>query len=569
MKYLMLFEAFETKAISNIVNYLRKKLGSEESQEFLRFLRKSQESLDFPLSKISDKDIEYLNAKKALKINNKEKSENKQEIYCLKFWFSMDHGFIGVSGVGNYTSDFGENVSISSRGDGFTQNNIDYIKNELDIKTGTLKRVLTNTDYSKLKHGDYVIINLKSETNNRYITRARIFKDGNLLYAIHNNDRSSGGYPDYDYTSREESGDWRDWGRYSWSLGTANKSSSDHKNMYLYTPGDNPLEVKEDIIEGELSPFEFNLPFNNKFNLKPWSYYKEDDWSFQYIENKESFGWEKIEKSDFCIVLYLDDLLKEYKPSETSKKRKESREGATAFMSDDQIKRSNIERYLTFMLGKMGISKDVSKFKNLEKYIKSYICGEYSFFAIYIDRPNLSEINRFQKRLFNLLKFYNEHKKYGGESLKEEINSQFNYILGQYQSNINDSKDYKRKFDNNYSLVMETIAEKEFDNKEILKEFYMKLKNIGDYINNYLSNKEISSIFEFLFTYQKISSISNTIIDDTLRFSSNTRELMAEFRYNNTDKDDIERYLYRSSSYIEDDLDKLKEIEVFIKSILK
>lgn len=565
----MLFEAFDTKAISKVTDFIRKKLGSEESQEFLKFLRKAQKSLDFPLSKISDKDIEYLNAKKALKINNKEKSENEHELYCLKFWFSMDHGFIGVSGVGNYTADFLPNDSAAYRGKGLTQDDIDYVKNELGIKTGKLKRILTNEDYRTLNHGDYIVANLKSDINKRFLTLGRIFKDGVRLFAIHDNDNSDGGYPEYYDTSRAESGEWSDWGRYSWSLGYVNSPGDDHRNMYKYIPGDEPLEIIGDVRKEETSPFEFNLPFNSKFKLKPWSNYMEDDWSFQHIENREHFGWEQIEKSDFCIVLYLDDLLKESKPSETSKQRKESREGATALMSDEEIKNANIERYVSMILAKMGVSKDKPEFKNIQNYIKTYICGDYSFFSIYTNRPSIDRIKNFQKNLYILLRTYNNYtnEKDDKEYWERELNIIFTIINRSYREDLNSANAYRKRYNSNYTRSMDILSKKEFENKELVKDFYTKLKNIGEYINKYFSSKKISSISELLFIHAKLSAISNIVDDSTIEFSYNLRNAIMDFRYELSDYD-LNYMLDRINGHIEEDLKKLNEIERFIKSIL-
>ena len=567
MKYLMLFEAFETKAISKVVDFIKNKVNSEESNEFLSNLRKAQKSLDFPLHKISDKDIEYLNTKKALRVNKKEKVNNEKGIYCLKYWFSMEHGFIGVSGVGNYVYKFNE---TSDRGSGFTEDEIDYIKSDksddnyeptgLGVKTGTLKRILTNEDYQTLEHGDYVIANLSDNISKRNISLARIYKENNYIYAISDNPYANGGTP--------ERGNWQDWGRYSWSLGRPTDIGSDHKNLYVYIPGDNELEVID--VKKDESPFDFNLPFTSSFKLRKWAAYPEDDWSFKYFDNKDLFGWEKIERSDFCIVIYLEDLLKEKKPSETSKERKERKEGSTRFMTDEQIKKANIERYMTKMLAKMGVSKNISELTNLQKYVNSCLCGEYSLFSIRTDRPGLVNIKKFQRKLYDLIKQNERLSKeieYRDEQeikyLERNIQSTFNDILNSYKEDMKIARDYKETFNKNYQSISNLYkSEKE------IKEFFTKFKDISNFINNYVNSKNISSISEVLFIYTKLNSISNIMNDGTFEFSEPITNILIDFRYN-LSNDDISYFLRRvNNKNLKEDMKKLKEIESFIKSIL-
>lgn len=573
MKYLMLFEAFETNAISKVIDFIKNKVGPSESESFLKNLRKAQKALDFPLHKISDKDIDYLNSKKALKVNKEDEVNNEKGIYCLKYWFSMEDGFIGVSGVGNEVYNFGES---DHRGVGFNKSEINYIKSDksdeediynptgLGIKTGTLKRILTNQDYQTLQHGDYVIVNLGEEELKKNITLARIYKVGNEIFAISDNVYGNGGSPGR--------ADWREWGRYSWSLGTTRSPGSDHLNMYLYTQGKDELKIIGDKEKDEINTFEFNLPFNSSFQLRKWASYKEDDWSFKYIDNKELHGWEKIEKSDFCIVIYLEDLLKEKKPSETSKERKERKEGATHFMTDDQIKNANIDRYLSKILSKMGISKDTTELKNLQKYINATLCSDYSLFSIMSNRPGLSIIKRFQERLYKFLlnlEHYNKLDDPGEKDYwKRQVDIYFKDLLGRYKEDVKTASNYRNVFQNNYKSLFNNIDSKNHSASKELKEFFTKLKDLSEYINSYISTKEVSSISGMLFIYSKIVAINDVMGDEIMRFSSHVRNYLSDYRYN-LDENDLDYFLKRvTKEDLSGDIKKLKELESFIKSIL-
>ena len=113
MKYLMLFEAFEANALSKMMTFLGKKVDNNSKGRFLDKLKRLISNFDIPIDKIVDKDVKYLNRNAAIKLKNEEDSESTfapthQHLYCLKFWFSVDEGFLGFTGTGNRTMDFNE-----------------------------------------------------------------------------------------------------------------------------------------------------------------------------------------------------------------------------------------------------------------------------------------------------------------------------------------------------------------------------------------------------------------------------------------------------------------------------
>jgi hypothetical protein len=115
---------------------------------------------DDELEKVmKDNDIKYLNRNQALKLRNEKESDS---IYCLKFWFSMDEGYLGFTGTGNVTMDFNEYIKGSRRrrnsegkNSPFTNRELDYIKSDLDIKTGFLEPV---KNYENIQQGKIDVI---------------------------------------------------------------------------------------------------------------------------------------------------------------------------------------------------------------------------------------------------------------------------------------------------------------------------------------------------------------------------------------------------------------------------
>ncbi len=274
MRYIKLFEAFQSDALSNVVKFLKKKVGKNESNRFLNSLISLKNRFDIKLDEISNDDVEYLNSKKALLVNKDEKFDNRVGIYCLKFWFSIEYGFIGYTGVGNFKYKDSNDELIN-------ESDIEYIKNDMDIKTGILKKA----EFSKLKDGDEILFYADNyrEDNSNWV-KATILIDNGVIYAIHNNPNVSGGYPEADFSNLSE---------YLWILGSINNQGDEYILLYSYTPNNNDLVVNDIVNNKEESTFEFNLPFSNGNELRNWSKYKEDEYILKKIVNSQLFGWEK------------------------------------------------------------------------------------------------------------------------------------------------------------------------------------------------------------------------------------------------------------------------------------
>jgi len=343
MKYLKLYEAFESTALSKAIKYLSNKVDKDSVNRFRSRLLKLQEQLDIPISKISDKDIKYLNRNQALKLRSDKDSENPRGIYCLKFWFSLNEGYIGFTSTGNQVYKFEERKRRGSYGEKYSDEEVDYIKNNLGIKTGNLTPV-KNYD-TDLKHGSFVIGVFSDDGEDlSRLGLAKIWRDGDYAYAIQN--VASGGSSDNDIDGEN----WTDWRndesfgprRFSdsWSLNSVHSPGDDHHKLYIYTPSEEPLTVegyqKTIKEEGEENPLDYNLPTNSRFQVGNWFNY---DWSIN--------SYEDLKRADFAVVLILEDLFKLKTVSSINKERKESKEGASKFLSDDTIRRMNIERYLT------------------------------------------------------------------------------------------------------------------------------------------------------------------------------------------------------------------------------
>ena len=538
MKYLMLFEAFEANALSKMMAFLAKKTDSNSKERFRDKLKTLITQLDIPIDKIKDNDIKYLNRAQALKLKSEKDSDS---IYCLKFWFSIDEGYLGFTGTSNLTMDFNEYISGKRNSEGknspFANRELNYIKNDLDIKTGSLEPV---KNYENLQHGQLVIgIFSDDEDNLQRLGVAKIWRNDNQLYAIQ--DVTSGGSPDNDINGVS----WRDWGYdYSWSLDSVYSPGSDHCKLHIYTPSNEPLHIVGDKKEvGEVkveNPFDYNLPVNRHYSLTEWG---DTSWSID--------GYKSVEKADFAIVLMVDDIIKsvETKVGDVRKSREESKEGATSLMSDSEIKEANIKRYLLGLISKMGITLDTSNLQNLQKLVIKAVCDEFAFISIYKERPDFDNLNQIIKNIYNMM------------SVEDESDKKF-YLeraITYYQSLNANSDDYRK----NYVESLEII--KKSDSNQI-KEFFDIAMRMGDKIKKYLLSQNIQSIEDLRMIIVKLKSIKTISRENEFNFSGFIKSILDEFHY----KSDIEYYIREYGDRdISKELTRIKHLERYVDSLLR
>jgi len=557
MKYLILFESFESNILSKMINFLNKKIDNTSKQKFEHKIKTLISQFDIPIDKINDKDIKYLNKNQAIKLRNIDNIDNNRGIYCLKFWFSIDDGYLGFTGVGNRSMDFKSYINNNKkRGDYLDNDELQYIKNELNIKTGKLVLV---KNYNDLTHKQLVIgIFSDSEDNIAKLGLAKIWRDRyNKLNAIQN--VSDGGIPsEYSINGeswtelRDNDSEPNEYGyvpfSLSWSMGTVNNPSSDHHKLHIYIPSEEPLHIHNYKIEKKeeekQSPFDFNLPLNSDYNLRQWG---DASWSID--------DYKMIEKSDFSIILMIDDIIKSFetKVSDVRNKRLESKKGATKLINDDDIKKANIERYLTAMVSKMGIEKDVKELKNLQKLVIKSLCGDFIFISIY-KNMGFNNLNTISHYIYEMIKSDND-----SDRSYHLANITHNYkLLNSYYLEFNE------KFENSLKLINDF-------NLESLKEIFKIFMRIGEKIKNYLLSQNIQTIEDLQMVQAKLKSIANLVSQKAFLFSCRPiKNILNEFQFNS----DIKYYLNEininfENNLILEDIEKTKHIERYIDSLFR
>lgn len=552
MKYLMLFEAFQSNTLSKMMKFLDKKVDKDSKQRFRERLVKLIQNLDIPIDKISDIDVKYLNRNQSLKLRNVDDINNIKGIYCLKFWFSIDEGYLGFTGVGNNSMNFKEYLSGSRRrrnenqNSPFTYEELDYIKNELGITTGKLTPL---KNYEDLTHKQLVIglFSGDPDDTNR-IGLAKIWRNENGgLYGIQN--VAEGGYPEGTVDGEH----WRDWRNedgtefnLSWDMASVNSPADDHYKIHIYTPSEEPLHIegvkKEEKKEEPSSPFDFNLPLSSSYRISEWG---DTSWSID--------DYTLVEKSDFSIVLMIDDILKSVeKPvSSVKKEREESKEGATKLMSDSQIKKANIERYLTAMVGKMGIETDIKELKNLQKLVIKSICSDFAFISIYKSRPGFDNLDNITSFIYDMMRSSNETDK--GYYLKN--------ITSNYKSLNSHYEDYVKVYNESLKSINETDIEP-------IKEVFEILMGIGKKITTYLQAQNIQTIEDLSMVLAKLKSI-RTLANERGLSLGYTRYILNEFHYPGDVRYYLREYNDRRKDDVLEDVRKAKNIERYVDSLLR
>lgn len=538
----MLFEAFEANALSKMMVFLTKKTDSDSKERFLNKLKTLTTNLDIPIDKIKDSDVKYLNRSQALKLKSEKESDS---IYCLKFWFSIDEGYLGFTGTGNLTMDFNRHIKgrrSEVKNSPFNTRELDYIKHSLDIKTGSLDPV---KNYEDIQHGQLVIGIFSGEDPIDIIKLgfAKIWRDDNQLYAIQ--DVTSGGSPDNEINGQN----WRSWRNndsrfaYSWSLDSVYSPGSDHCKLHIYKSSNEPLHIvgaKKEVLKESENPFDFNLPVNRDFNLTEWG---NSSWS---IDNYKS-----VEKADFAIVLMLDDIIKSVgtKVSNIKKSREESKEGATSLMSDSEIKEANIKRYLIGLISKMGITLDTSNLQNLQNLVIKSVCSEFAFISIYRETPGFGNLNSITKSIYNMIGLEDEpDKKYYLDKAIE------------YYQYLNTNSDKYRKI---YTDSLEVIKK---CNSDQVKEFFDIVMKMGNKIKKYLSSQNIQNIEDLRMIIIKLQSIRTISRENEFKFESFVKNILDEFHY----KNDVEYYTREYGSRdISKELTKIKNLERYVDSLLR
>jgi hypothetical protein len=431
MRYLKLFEAFESEKLTKTLGYVDKK----SREELVKTLKTICSSFDFPFSQLNDSQFQYLPYQKAINLQyvSKEtpckatsKSEfgghgiegetcqsgkikrmwgtrqrivdcpncggtgiqpERSEIKILKFWFTKQGEMVTVTGVDNTTK-----PQIKGKKTLFSKNISDY-----NI-TGDI--VTRRSDISFLNNGDFVLAQLNNGGNEMI---CYVLKEGRRLYLIQ--DEHDGDTPNSDY---------RGIARYSWNI-----TDGDFIRLRKVEP---KIKKDDNEEEQEIDPFSFNKAISIGYR---------GSINFDRYRDIESL----VQKAHFALVFNLESLKTEpFKTkSEIGRERTEIKSGSRLTIKDSDVKKANIERYMREIALRSDIISDVS---NLPKVVKRFLGGEnILFFMIYN--------SRFTDHIYKLSDLYSRALLEGDDDyykkrLSEYIAERYKTMTS-YNSTINDN----------------------------------------------------------------------------------------------------------------------------------
>ena len=471
MRYLKLFEAFDSIKLSKTFSYLNKK-GKDK---FLTDLKSVCNYLDYPLSKLSDEDFQYLPFKRAWDLNNPE----ADKLEMIKFWFDKDGNYIDKTAID------GNSININKY-DSLPSDNID------DYHIGERLGIL---EFKKLNTGDLIYLECSGGRGPAYVYKAPV---NGYFFAIQN--FANGSRPSEYYS---DTYDYKKIAKYSWII----QSNSDYISI-------NKIEYKFKSDNKE----EKNLYFNLKLNING------NDISTSYSN--------KIEKeSNFALVLDLTKL-QEISLKNLRSERVERKQGA--FLTDEEIKSKNIERYFNEIfktekiisdpnrvIKRLLIGKDILFFYrslNIRNIIDDIKDTYYRAISTTDNQHQESYINHLRSDLFEFNKKYNKKKISVLDSIK--------YLKGELSSD----KEIGGKYSN-----------------ETYLEYLNNLEELSEIIYNKFSEIKVENIYDIEGVYNKIYILDMILNDRKNHFRSSLNFIGSLY-----DKDNSKYYL--TNSYENEDL---------------
>ena len=505
MKYLKLWEAFKSEILSKTMAFL----SDSGKNKFMNELKGITNYISYPISELSDEYFQKLNFDKALKLNY-----NSEDSVCdaTSDRSYPDHAVPGaICDKGMVDRKWGRGIRkaqctvcggtgikpvananpkwikfwFDKNGNYITKSAVDgVIRKSLVSASGVVTDPKTNVVYNKVGEISLAIqfINFATGTkfwinlNGSYVI-ANLFKQGRDCFMIQ--DVSSGSKPNGgEY-------EWKRFGRYSWMV----SSSGDFRGKaYLLKE-----KTDEDELVNEPNPYTWNAKLDLNRRTMSCSDYP----------NLE----EELKSASFAIVLNVLDLYKsEYKTLvSTRKEREESKSGALALMTDEEIRDANAQKYLEEISKRIQISPDlVNLKKGVLKIIGSNFVGYHLFNSSTGNELNNLEnyiyhilkdgdVEWYLKTANNLIKNQLEYKSDENTKITRNLDS----MISTLSSSMNESDrilvDIINKFRTFMQIVYKMISTKEINSLRDLKVLRLKLRNVRDAMRD---SKEFSELWE-------------------------------------------------------------------------
>jgi len=496
MKYIKLFEAFDSVQLGKTMKFVKK----ADKDRFLEALKSIADSIDAPLSALSDDSFQYLPYKKAISVkadsakvdcpsckgegkvskawgsgtrrvkcascDGEGKVDQKSKIKYFKFWFDSEGKFVGTTAVDGL-------YHISKK------DSKNFVKKDITADARAMSGTEMKAKYS-IVNGEtkFYLTDIIASTYRRRPTTVLgtgfVDRDGGF-FVIHNNSDAASGQP----TGRK----WKDFGRYATGVRYVfSKSENAGAKAYLMTD----IEEKEDIFWN--APVSF---YGNGWRIS-------EDMSKDFLKDAHFaivFDYESFSKKSFSLV------------SATKEEREKSKEGATALMSEEDIKSQNIERYvksLTDIDISQGMGRIISR-------IPMIFGGDLALYYIYAEK-NFSAFKNMMSDVYDFMAAESdEERKRANERLSNRLRD-VREIVGERNERIS-----KRLLNANSEIS---------ENPE-LKALLDKLDELSKKINAKLLRGKMESIEDMEIMMAKAIGIRSALTSDRLELPYNLRNYIS------------------------------------------
>ena len=532
LKYIKLFEAFDATTLNATLKHIK---GKDDKKIFLSNLKTVCQKFDIPESKLSDDLFTYLPFNKALKFNNVvsddqpcdavgefvhgERCDNgkvrrpwgrgfrvvdcgtckgtgikpkRSDLSLLKFWFNAEGKYIATTAVdGIYRA------STNTTTTTFSPNITDY-----DV----VKRI-PKSRINELETGDIIALDLVNGWGNElypqvvsYVMKASTWS-GTKVFALQNTANYYNNYP------RETTGWNQIAGRY-WQM-----SQSRVNNINL---------LKAKANAGGQDPYGYNTLFDmSNFRVRP-------------VQVTST-----LKDANFAIILDFSklDKLAVVKKTEVKSGRTESRAGATALISNDDIKKANIKRYfdkiaISFKL--TGELQDVSKFTSMAARV---LGGRHCMYFLN-NSASTNEMDTLSTIAGYIFKMIKKIK----TAEKEDIQSAEDGLVGTAVEDLKRDSDFidiVTIINDKYKSLLDNSIKKVDSTTRFIKQLKDKIKtdnnedwmdkdlrilsnidNLSTEINKYISSIKVDTLEDVEFLIQEIYSIKSLLRSDRMSITN-------------------------------------------------
>ena len=537
LKYLMLFEAFDSIQLNKTMKFVKK----EQKPRLLSALASIAKSIDAPLSSLNDDNFQYLPYKKAIALNSSTekvdcgacggegkitkawgtgtrrskcascdgtgKVDPKPKPKYFKFWLNSEGDFIGTTLTDGL---YHENKSDEAS----------YVKKDITEDIKSLSTAELKQKY-KIANGEttFLIQNAKSRRFASTVTSlGKGFIDAQGRFFIINSGI------DYDQPAGRK---WKEYGRYAADPNMLLQwDYNDQARIYLMQE----KTEKESIL--------WNLPVS--FSEGKWSKSSSDTKGF-------------LKDAQFAIVFDFESFSqnKSFMPvSITKGDRSDARKGATALISDDDIKTANIERYAK-SLSNIDLSEGLTRLINK---IPKIFGGDLALYYIY-NKRNFSWFKNVMALVYGFMESSttDEQRKAINEELSSRVKSCFD-----------NSESANKIISGRVAHARESLS-----SDENFAKLFAKLDEMSKKINQKLLKRKIETIEDMEIMLIMAQGI-NTIIESSDRFKL-TYEIKNFLAYieNTGWRGPTASYDYLKTMDSSDFPAALREIDMIIKIIEK